>query len=313
MIEQAAFWSAQLATDEASQADRDACEAWCREHPLHRLAMERMRGFDTQFDSTDHISRETITTMLERRSRNGNWRGGLTLGLALLAGCGWLMAQSITVRGWFPDYETARGEQRTITLVDGSGVTVDTDASLDFRRNETARIVTLFRGQILVRVAKDEARPFIVETRDGTAAARGTAFIVRRDEDATSVTVIESRVQACLENAGAEQCVDLLPGDRVRLAHGRIQHLEKVDPETAAMWADGWLAVDDQPVSRVLLELNRYREKPILFDAGELAGVNVSGSFPLADPDRALDGIVRLTGLRLFHAHDGSPMVGRAK
>jgi transmembrane sensor len=133
MVEQAACWSAQFATDEATQADRDACEAWCDEHPLHRLAMERMRGFDAQFNDTDEVGREAIETVLERRSAKGRWFGGLMVGLGLLAGGGWLTTQSLTVRAWFPDYETARGEQRTVTLADGSNLTLDTDAALDVR------------------------------------------------------------------------------------------------------------------------------------------------------------------------------------
>ncbi|MFT3968111.1 MAG: FecR domain-containing protein [Sphingobium sp.] len=313
MIEQAAYWAAQLATDEATQDDYDACEAWCREHPLHRLAMDRMRGLDAQFDSTDDIGRETIETVLERRSRKDRWFGGLALGLLLLAGGGWLAAQSLTVRAWFPDYATARGEQRSVTLADGSGITIDTDAALDFRRDGVSRTVTLFRGQILARVAKDNARPFVVKTRDGTATARGTAFIVRRDDDATTITVLESHVRACPTKADPDDCADLSPGDQARMSNGRLARLGRVDPETAAIWAEGWLAADDLPVARVLLELNRYRRQPVRFDARELAGVRVSGSFPLADTDRALDGIVRSTGLRLSSGDDGAPVVSRTK
>lgn len=313
MIEQAAYWAARLATDEATQGDRDACEAWCREHPLHRLTMDRMWGLHAQFDSTDAIGREVIERVLKRRSRKSRWFGGLTLGLVLLAGGGWLAAQSMKVRAWFPDYETARGEQRTVTLADGSGLTIDTDAALDFDHSDRGRTVTLFRGQILARVAKDATRPFVVETRDGTAAALGTAFIVRQNDDATTVTVIESGVRACPVKSGPEACADLTPGDQVRMRRGSLERLGRIDVEMAASWAEGWLAADDQPVARVLLELNRYRAQPVRFDAGELAGVRVSGSFPLADPDRALNGIIQSTGLHLSRSGNGTPVVSRAK
>nr|WP_168604926.1 FecR domain-containing protein [Novosphingobium sp. SG707] len=312
MIAQAAYWVAQFATDEATQDDRDACEAWCQENPLHRLTMERMRGLDVRFEGTDDIGREVIETMVERRSRKtGRW-GGLALGLLMLGG-GWLAAQTMAVRAWFPDYETARGEQRRVTLADGSAITIDTDAALSFRRNHARRTITLFRGQILARVAKDKARPFIVETSDGSATAKGTAFVVRREGDATTVTVIESHVRACPAKASAADCADLSPGDRVRMTQGKLVRLGPIDPEEAAGWAQGWLAADDQPVVGVLRELNRYRAHPVGFDAAALSGVRVSGSYPLVDPDRALEGIVRSTGLRLSRAPDGAPIVSRAK
>lgn len=264
-----------------------------------------MRGLDAQFDNTDAIGREAIEAVLEKRSGKDRWIGGLALGLALLFGGGWAVAQSLAVRARFPDYETATGEQRTVTLADGSNLVIDTDAALDFSRDSTRRIITLFRGQVLARVAKDAARPFVVETRDGAATARGTAFIVRRDADATTIAVIESGVRACPWRAEPEACADLAPGDQARMTQGKLARLRRIDPETVAIWSEGWLAADDQPVARVLHELNRYRTQRLRFDDGELAGIRVSGSFPLADTDRALQGILQSTGLRLSRGGDG--------
>ena len=313
MIEQAAFWSAQLATDETTQAERDACEAWCREHPLHRIAMDRMRAFDTQIDSTDDIGRETIQSLLDARGRKTRRIGGAALGVFAIAGAGWMAMQSLAMRAWFPDYETALGEQRTVTLADGSGLTLDTAASLDFDRAGDRRTVTLFRGQVLARVARDVAHPFVVRTGDGTATALGTAFTVRKDKGATTVIVLESKVRVCPAEAEPPRCADLTPGDHARIDQGRVVRLGRIDPETAGAWAEGWLAADDQPVADVLEDLNRYRAQPIRFIDADLAGVRVSGSFPLSDTNRALDGIVQSTGLGLSRAQDGSPVVGRTK
>lgn len=312
VIEQAAFWAAQLATDEATQEDRDACEAWCRQHPMHRLALERMRDLEVRMDEADRPGRETIEHLLDRRSRPGRRSIGAVAAFILLAGGAWFGAQSLTVRSWFPDHETARGERRAITLSEGSELTLDTDTALDFRSDRHRRQVTLFRGRILARVAKDAARPFVVRTRDGTATALGTAFTVRRDADATIVSVIESRVRVCPEKA-EDDCADLRPGDRVRMSGGKLHRLEPVDPEAAGSWAQGWLAVDDQPLSVVLGELNRYRAVPVDYDANDLSGIRVSGSFPLGDPDRAVEGAVRSAGLRMERAPDGALRVRGAR
>jgi transmembrane sensor len=272
-----------------------------------------MRSVSAQFDRTDDIGRTTIEEVLARRSRKGRWFGGLAAGMFLLVGGGWLAAKSLTVQAWFPDHKTALGEQRAMTLDDGSGLILDTNAALNFRRDDTHRIVTLFRGQILARVAKDKAHPFVVETSDGTATALGTAFIVRRDDHGTTVTVIESTVRACPAKAGTEHCADLAPGDQVRMSQGGLSRVGRTNLETATMWTEGWLAANDQSVSQVLHELNRYRRKPVRFDPAELAGIRVSGSFPLAQPDRALEGIVRATGLHVVQAADGALLVNRTK
>jgi transmembrane sensor len=312
MITQAAAWAAQLATDEATQSDREACDAWCDEHPLHRLAMDRMRGFDARIDQTDAIGRETIETVLEKRSSASRSVGGVMLGVLVL-GCAWLAAQSIAIRSLFPDYATVRGEQRALALADGSGLDLDTDTALDFSRAGTKRIVTLFRGRILARVAKDAAHPFVVETRDGTATALGTAFTVLRNGEGTTVTVLRSRVRACAADTRSGDCVDLLPGDQALMTVRHIVRLGRIDPDVAAMWSEGWLGADDQPVATVLIELNRYRRIPVRFDAGDLADIRVSGSFPLSDPERALQGILQSAGLAASQAGDGTVEVRRAK
>lgn len=313
MIEQAAFWSAQFAAGEATPEDHLACEAWCRENPLHRLTMDRMRGLDARFDRTDHASREAVETLLKDGPTRARRLGRAAMGLFLLVGGGWFAAQSLTVRAFFPDHETGRGAQRHVALADGSALDLDTDAAVDFDRSAGSRTVTLFHGRIFARVAKDPARPFVVETSDGKVTALGTAFIVERNAGETFVTVVESHVRACAPRADAHGCADLAPGDRARLSGGALQRLGGVDPATAMLWTEGWLAADNRPATEILLELNRYRARPVHFNTADLDGVRVSGSFPLTDPDRALQAIADATGLRIERSPEGEVRVRRPK
>jgi transmembrane sensor len=258
-----------------------------------------MRGLDARFDGTDPSGREVIGQLLTRRPKRARRIGG-ALAVLLLAGGGWLAGQSFALRGLLPDYRTTAGEQRTVNLADGSRLTIDTDGAASVRLDRAARTVSLFHGQVLAQVAHDRARPFVVATTDGTATALGTQFTVRRIDKGTMVTVIESRVRACASTPGA--CLDLMPGQRAWMDRGGIRRMADVDAETAGAWAEGWLAADDRPVADVLAELNRYRAVPVRFDPAALAGVRVSGSFPLRDTDQALSGIARATGLRLSGA-----------
>ncbi|CAN7599219.1 FecR domain-containing protein [Phenylobacterium sp. LjRoot219] len=206
----AARWAAVLATDEASVAERAACEAWCRAHPLLRLAFDRMRAFDLTIDRTDAIGRETVRSVLAARTRRRRQVDGVAMALLLSAGAGWLLAPSFAVRGLLADYKTAPGEQRTVVMADGSRLTIDTNAALDTHLDRQRRTVTLFRGQVMAGVGHD-ARPFVVETPEGTATAMGTVFTVRREAAATTITVLESRVRV---RSGHRR----LPGDHRRRA-----------------------------------------------------------------------------------------------
>ncbi len=256
-----------------------------------------MLKLDLDIERPDRAQRGAMDVLFKRKSVRARGIGILAMGACLL-GCGWYASGSMAVRALFPDYVTGAGELRAVRLADGSTLNLDTKTSIGLSRLGGKRGVFLFDGRLLAHVAKDASHPFVVKTRDGTATALGTAFTVERRDDATLIVVLESRVRACAEGSGSDACVDLVPGDRASLRGGKVVRLGHVEPEAAGLWAEGWLAVDDRPVSEVLVELNRYRDVPVAFDRVSMSGVRVSGSFPLTDPDRALDGILRSTGLR---------------
>lgn len=308
IVARAAEWAAELDSDQISGATREACEAWCLEDPLHRLTLDRMRGLDARFDRLEPRDRGALRLALDRRGRGGvgQHKALLGIGAAVLLSMGVLVAQTDAFRGLFPDYATTRGEQRTLALKDGSTAILDTDAAMNFRVAGDQRIATLFRGQVFVKVAPDRAAPFTVRSQHGEATALGTAYIVRDEGHATTVTVVESRVRVCPgRRTEVTACLDLATGQRARMSSGRLVKLGAVDPREAVAWTQGWLEVNDRPVAEVLTELNRYRDVPIRFDAATLRGVRVTGSYPLEDGDRALLAIAETKGLRISHTSAG--------
>lgn len=302
MIEQAAHWATLLDGEGVTDEDRSACSAWCAEHPLHRMAFERIAGIDARFDALDPAQRRTLASGVRPATGPRGIAGGLAC-LALIVGTGWMASRTMAVRAFWPDHVTEIGEQRTLALGDGSRLVADTGTRLDAFGSTGERKVILFEGQVLARVAHDPARPFVVETRDGRAIALGTVYSVKREGERTIVTVIESRVKLCPAQA---RCRTLLAGQRAAMTAEGVAAIEAVDPEVAALWTSGWIEVHDRPVSQVLKELQRYRSGPIHFDPTKLAGVRVTGSFPLSRPDEALRAIASTTGLEVATGTDGS-------
>lgn len=99
----------------------------------------------------------------------------------------WIYAQRGT-------YSTQIGEQRSLTLADGSTVELNSHSSIRVHYTEHERHIDLSEGQALFHVAKNEARPFIVRTDDTRVRAVGTQFDVYRKRTGTVVTVVEGRV-----------------------------------------------------------------------------------------------------------------------
>ncbi|WP_204323799.1 FecR domain-containing protein, partial [Stenotrophomonas maltophilia] len=67
------------------------------------------------------------------------------------------------------------------------------------------RRLRLREGRLLVDVARDPARPFVVDTGRGQVEAQGTRFQVSDDGASSRVVVLESRVR--ITTADGRQCL----------------------------------------------------------------------------------------------------------
>lgn len=296
VVECAATWCATIHGGDASPADHDACQRWRAEHPDHDLAYRRLEALWTGFDNATAFAspaaaRQVIAGSLAKDKRASRTKTAATVLSAALAAVAVWTGLRIAPPAWLlADHRTRAGEWRVVNLPDHSRIILNTDSAIDVRYDNGQRLIELRRGEILVEVAKEAGgRPFIVQTPDGTAQALGTRYVVRLESDHTDVTVTESTVRACASMP--VPCADLAAGQRARLSPMGVTALSAVEPEAAEAWARKSLAVDNQRLTRVLAELARYRSGRISFDPAELAGLRVSGVFPLDDTDRALQAL----------------------
>lgn len=146
-------------------------------------------------------------------------------------------------------------------------------------------------------------------TPHGTARALGTRYSVRVEGDVTTVRVVESRVEACALT-GKRACLTLLPGQSATLDSTGAHRGEDINPSGESAWADGLLMADDRPLASIIDELNRYRRNKIRYSSADIAGLHLSGSFPLTDTDRALKSISAALPVRVERGPEG-PTVRR--
>lgn len=92
-------------------------------------------------------------------------------------------------------YSTAPGERKEFALRDGSRVTLDADSALNVDFTAGHRSLNLARGEAYFQVAKDPARPFVVNASGTQVRAIGTQFDVRIADRRMVVAVVEGAVQ----------------------------------------------------------------------------------------------------------------------
>lgn len=304
----AAQWLSLLHSGEASETQRQACDAWRDADPGHALALSRLEILWGRFDGLPASrSRKTLERVLAPKRQA---RVGSALALLIAATLAWQGLHQAPV--WLADQRTAVGERRTLMLEDHSQLQLNSDSAVDIEFDGQRRLIDLRRGELWVEVAKDPQRPFVVRTEQGTVTALGTRFLVRREDGQTRVTVLESAI-AAQPAARSSTPARVAAGQQATLYGDHVEGLQTIGSADPASWTRGVLTVDDRPLLDVLDELARYRHGVLHYDRQALAGLRVSGSFPLDNPDAALNALQTSLPIRLQRFTDWLVLVKAEK
>jgi transmembrane sensor len=310
---QAAEWLVRLSADSATSSDYAVLlaeyEKWKQADPRHAEADEKMASLIDQTQQLRNVTPNTAPAraaieagFTENRKRSHIKSVGAALVLVLaLAVPGWLILQSYRPAYLLADMRTAPGKWETRTLTDDSRITLNSASAVNLDFDASRRGLTLVRGEILVDVAADPARPFLVETVHGSIRALGTRFVVSLDADATTLTMLESStiVQAVTEKNLQGEAEDkamkntngtiVNAGQRVRITSKGIGEVENIDARAISDARQfRQLVVENRPLPEVLDELARYRPGFIRYDRSQIENMKVSAVLPLDDPDKAL-------------------------
>jgi transmembrane sensor len=188
-----------------------------------------------------------------------------------------------------PRYASGRGEQRQVTLTDGSRMVVNTDSEVKVDFDARERTLDLLRGEAYFEVAKDPARPFVVRAGNATVRAIGTKFSVRRDANETEVVVTEGRVQVLREGAGAPAGsevgpIDLVPGNHATINPAEpVVRIASVDVTRVTAWTSGNVEFDEDTLAEVIRDVNRYTAKAFVIDDPSLNEIRLTGRFRVGD------------------------------
>ncbi|MCS3420014.1 MULTISPECIES: FecR domain-containing protein [unclassified Pseudomonas] len=283
ILGEAADWMVQLQSGSATDEDRRAIAQWQGRSVQHAQAWQRAQAILGDFNTVPAAIAGDTLKRIGRKKPLGRRQA---LGLLLAAGpATWLAYRQLPWQQWTADQHTAIGEQKNLTLPDGTRVLINTGSSLNIAFSDQVRRIELLKGEVLITTAKDAAhRAFIVQTRHGTARALGTRFSVRVGEQASRVAVTEGAVELLPEHA--TQGVIVKAGEQGAFGADRVAAVEPLDV-SALTWESGMLLAQHMRLADLLDELGRYRAG-VLRCHDSVANLTVSGAFSLRDTDASL-------------------------
>lgn len=160
------------------------------------------RTFDNILESIEN-QKKTVTPALPDVSRKKSiWLAAASMAVLVISLSVFLVfkdsiSESVNQIDQYTVYSTSTGEQRLLTLSDGSQIRLNENSSIEipvyFKDN--LRSIRLY-GEAYFNVQHDPFRPFIVQTRELEVRVLGTEFIVKSDEvlQTTLVAVADGSV-----------------------------------------------------------------------------------------------------------------------
>lgn len=287
--EQAAMaWLVRRHAGNWSAAEEAAHAAWLADDPAHPVAWLNAQAMWDQLADIRPLAAAELRAARRKRSAPPRWQTGFAL-----AGIGALIIGlvSAVLPGSFTavqTYQTARGEQRTFMLADGSSVELNTASKVEINYSFGCRCLRLLEGEAVFKAGHGDLRSFEVKVGNGTVRDIGTEFWIRQEKSRMAVAVIEGAVEVSPKPGVAYARVNA--GEHFAYDNNGRQ----LDASSAALadliaWRAGNIVFRDTPLTEVLAEFARYHNINIEMD-GRMADYHLSGRFASSD----LDGLLKL-------------------
>lgn len=259
---QASGWIVKMRAHDVTERDRRAFQKWHDADHAHAEAYAKLERAWGAVASMQHL-KGTIPAN-DAAPPASDWRRpAIAIAASALLAIGALY--------WFTrpsappgeHYATAPAEIRTITLEDGSTITLSGagDASVSLEDDE--RRIHLNAGYALFDVQHDPNRPFIVETPQGEITVLGTQFVVRITGQEVRTTVLRGSVQGAAQRSGLfttrGQPVTAEVNEEIVLAAGEAELIPisaEAIPRRLA-WRENMLAFDGETLNEAIAEVSQ--------------------------------------------------------
>lgn len=298
-------WFTFLQSGDATSADRRRFRSWLGGDALHRQEFEKLSTLWADLDGAKPLLHDELTHAVLDGETAAHRQGHRT---ARRWGAGWVSAALVScllviVTGGYwlispevMEYRTAKGEQQTVALSDGSMVRLNTATALTTNISMFHRTVVLREGEAYFSVSHEQNRPFEVMAGNGVIRDVGTRFVVRCEDEKITVTVVEGAVdvQRLAKGVSTAQWQRLTAGEQVSYEQHRIlSSIEKVSLATSTAWMEGKVIFEERPLSEVVREIGRYQAGEIRILDSQVEALKVSGVFGVNDREGFLKALER--------------------
>jgi len=210
------------------------------------------------------------------------------------------------------------GKRSRVVLPDQTEVWLNSGSKLTYPVKFAGDNREVFlQGEALFDVTHDEKRPFFVLTKQLDVRVLGTSFNVSAYEDDSIVQTVLVRGSVELEYKskflGISVNQKMVPGTlAVFDSAERSVEQSLVDTDQFTSWKDGYLLLENSPLSEIAKKLSRYYNRRIFFEDPFLEDETFSGYLDLGNSAfEVLEIISEITGNQVEETSEGILFKGK--
>ena len=286
---EAALWLVRLQSDTRTEAQVAAFRQWLSADDAHAVAFEAV---NSTWEISAALPRDLRGTV--HAAAVGNRRKVMAGAAAMIAGAGafafWRGAQART-------FQTEIGEQKHVSLDDGTRAFLDADTRLTVQFDANQRQTHLQYGRVNFQVASDPIRPFVVNAADAKVIAEPSSLDVRLDGAQLSVVLVKGGADIVRATAQPEK---LQAGERIIIDAQGFSRRDRPYLAPLLAWQTGQAIFEDGRLSDAVMEMNRYSNVKLVIADRETGELRISGTYVVGDNVAFASSVARLLPVRLM-------------
>lgn len=281
-MDEAGLWLTRL---DSGTADAEAFERWRAVDPAHTIAYARVATAWSALDYTPAVLAAPPQRGLSRRAALMSF-GGLALAVAGVGVSGKVLARE--------QAKTGIGERRTIRLVPGTRVDLNTDSHVFWRAGPDGVTLWLERGEIALSAA-DGASAVHVRGEGVEWRLAPGRYNARLDDGRLELTTLDG-----VAESRKPRPVRLTRGERLILRNGVVSTGKAPGSAlaSATAWPQGEIVFEDAPLEEAVAEYNRYLERKLTIADPQIARLRIGGRFTSSDPSDFLTALQAVLPVR---------------
>ncbi|KAA8732357.1 DUF4880 domain-containing protein [Acinetobacter qingfengensis] len=281
ILEQASQWLTRLQEGNLSDEEKKQLLNWQNQSPYHQKIWKTALDLHHKLSELPQdVTLPVIHKLRKEQTTSYKKYVWLLAALPVLSAIYYGNEQ----QQWLADYRSPVGQQTTVHLPDGGKIILNGLSAIDVDYSQQQRTIILRKGEIWIETHPDQLkRPFIVQTKQGSAQALGTQYLVRMEAQQSFVAVNKGAVKITTLNS--KQSKILHSHQQTYFSQYTLNTPQNIDMAEIA-WTKGFIMVNDLPLQQFIQRLKPYQKGIIHIDPA-IASIKISGTYPIHD----LDGI----------------------